>query len=87
MPRVILPDSLVRIFPGAERRVQLEADTVAETLDRLNDRWPGMRDRLVDGRPAIRQHIIIFVNGERAELTTPVVETDEVYVMPAMSGG
>ncbi len=87
MPRVILPDSLVRIFPGAERRVQLEADTVAETLDRLNDRWPGMRDRLLDGRPAIRQHIIIFVNGERAELTTPVVETDEVYVMPAMSGG
>ncbi len=87
MPRVILPDSLVRIFPGAERRVQLEADSVAETLDRLNDRWPGMRDRLVDGRPAIRQHIIIFVNGERAELTTPVVETDEVYVMPAMSGG
>lgn len=87
MPRVILPDSLVRIFPGAERRIQLEADSVAETLDRLNDRWPGMRDRLVDGRPAIRQHIIIFVNGERAELTTPVVETDEVYVMPAMSGG
>lgn len=87
MPRVILPDSLVRIFPGAERRVQLEADSVAATLERLNDRWPGMRDRLVDGRPAIRQHIIIFVNGERAELTTPVVETDEVYVMPAMSGG
>ena len=29
MPRVILPDSLVRLFPGAERRVQLEADSVA----------------------------------------------------------
>ncbi|MFN8618371.1 MAG: MoaD/ThiS family protein [Dehalococcoidia bacterium] len=87
MPRVVLPDSLVRLFPGAERRLQLEADTVAATLDRLNDRWPGMRDRLVDGRPAIRRHIVIFVNGERAELVTPVTETDEVYVMPAMSGG
>lgn len=87
MPRVILPDSLVRLFPGAERRVQLEADTVAATLERLNERWPGMRDRLVDGRPAIRRHIVIFVNGERAELSTSVVETDELYVMPAMSGG
>jgi molybdopterin converting factor small subunit len=87
MPRVVLPDSLVRLFPGAERRLQLEADTVAATLDRLNDRWPGMRDRLVDGRPTIRRHIVIFVNGERAELVTPVTETDEVYVMPAMSGG
>jgi molybdopterin converting factor small subunit len=77
----------VRLFPGAERRLQLEADTVAATLDRLNDRWPGMRDRLVDGRPTIRRHIVIFVNGERAELVTPVTETDEVYVMPAMSGG
>ncbi len=87
MPRVILPDSLVRLFPGAERRVQLEADTVAATLERLNERWPGMRDRLVDGRPAIRRHIVIFVNGERAELSTSVMETDELYVMPAMSGG
>lgn len=87
MPRVVLPDSLVRLFPGAERRIQLEADTVAATLERLNERWPGMRDRLVDGRPAIRRHIVIFVNGERAELRTPVAETDELYVMPAMSGG
>lgn len=87
MPRVILPDSLVRLFPGAERRVQLEADSVAATLERLNEQWPGMRDRLVDGRPAIRRHIVIFVNGERADLDTPVVETDELYVMPAMSGG
>ena len=87
MPRVILPDSLVRLFPGAERRLQIEADTVAGTIHRLNERWPGMRDRLVDGSPAIRRHIVIFVNGERALLSTPVVETDEVYVMPAMSGG
>lgn len=87
MPRVILPDSLVRLFPGAERRVQLDADTVAATLERLNERWPGMRDRLVDGQPAIRRHIVIFVNGERAALRTPVAETDELYVMPAMSGG
>lgn len=87
MPRVVLPDSLVRLFPGAERKLQLEADTVAATIERLNERWPGMRDRLVDGRPAIRRHIVIFVNGERAELTTPVAETDELYVMPAMSGG
>ena len=87
MPRVILPDSLVRLFPGAERNLQIEADTVEATLSRLNDRWPGMWDRLIDGYPSIRKHIVIFVNGERANLDTGVVETDEVYVMPAMSGG
>lgn len=87
MPRVVLPDSLVRLFPGAERRLQIDGGTVLETVTRLDERWPGMRDRLLDGRPAIRRHIVIFVNGERAELSTPVLETDELYVMPAMSGG
>lgn len=87
MPRVVLPDSLVRLFPDAERRLQIDGGTVLETVTRLDERWPGMRDRLLDGRPAIRRHIVIFVNGERAELSTPVLETDELYVMPAMSGG
>jgi molybdopterin converting factor small subunit len=87
MPNVILPDSLVRLFPGAQRRVGVPAETVFETIARLNDQWPGIRDRLLDGSPAIRKHIVIFVNGERAGLETSVGATDEVYVMPAMSGG
>ncbi|MEO8538171.1 MAG: MoaD/ThiS family protein [bacterium] len=87
MARVILPDSLVRLFPGAERNTEVPAESVLEVVERLNERWPGMRDRLLDGRPAIRRHIVIFVNGERAKLETSVGAGDEVYVMPAMSGG
>jgi molybdopterin converting factor small subunit len=30
---------------------------------------------------------VIFVNGERAGLETPTLETDELQVIPAMSGG
>lgn len=87
MAKVIIPESLARLFPGAPRRCEIPAASVDELLRELDRRWPGMRDRLVDGRPAIRQHIILFVNGERAELATPLGDNDEFYVMPALSGG
>jgi molybdopterin converting factor small subunit len=84
---VWLAPPLVRLFPDAERRVTLAAATVGEMIDALNARWPGMRDRICDSTPAIRRHINIFVDGERATLATPLAPDAEVYVLTAISGG
>ncbi len=85
---VLLPEALVRLFPGAPRRVDLpEAPTVAAAIAALDQRWPGMRDRLCDGRPAIRRHINVFVAGEKASLDTRLQPGAEVIVMTAVSGG
>jgi molybdopterin synthase sulfur carrier subunit len=88
-PRVVitLPAVLVRLFPGCLRRVEVSAATVAEAIDALDARWPGMRDRICDSRPAIRRHINVFVAGERANLTTPLAPGAEMLVMTAISGG
>ena len=67
---VRLPGVLVDLFPGSQRRVELSAATVAEMIDALDARWPGMRDRLCDSTPRIRRHINIFIDGERARLET-----------------
>jgi molybdopterin converting factor small subunit len=85
--RVTLPPVLVRLFPGSLRRVELRASTVGEMIAALDSRWPGMGDRLCDSRPAVRRHINIFVNGERATLTTRLAPGAEVLVMTAISGG
>lgn len=86
--RVLLPEALVRLFPGAVRVLDLpDALTVAEAIAALEARWPGMRDRLCDGRPAVRRHINIFVAGERAALETPLLPGAELIVMMAVSGG
>ncbi|MBY0330070.1 MAG: MoaD/ThiS family protein [Acetobacteraceae bacterium] len=88
MTLVLLPEALVRLFPGAPRRVELpDAATVAAAIAALDARWPGMRDRLCDGTPAIRRHINVFVAGERARLDTPLPPGAEVIVMTAVSGG
>jgi sulfur-carrier protein len=84
---VSLPAALVRLFPGAERRVELDAATVAELVERLDARWPGMRDRLCDSTPRVRRGINIFVAGERANLGTPLAPGDRVLVMTAIVGG
>jgi molybdopterin converting factor small subunit len=47
-----------------------------------------MRDRLCEnGASRIRQHINVFVDGERVTLTEPLHATSIVYILPAVSGG
>jgi molybdopterin synthase sulfur carrier subunit len=84
---VTLPRALLNLFPGAPRQVEVPASTVGEMIEALNVRWPGMRDRLCDSRPAIRRHINVFVDGERATLKTPLAPDAEVFVITAITGG
>jgi sulfur-carrier protein len=84
---VRLPAILVDLFPGSLRRVEVEASTVDEMVDALDRLWPGMRDRICDTRPAIRRHMNVFVDGERASLGTRLAPGTEVFVLTAISGG
>jgi molybdopterin synthase sulfur carrier subunit len=88
LPVVVrLPAVLVNLFPGAVRQVEMSASTVREAIEALNARWPGMRDRVCDSRPAIRRHINVFVDGEKATLDTRLSPGAEVIIMTAISGG
>jgi sulfur-carrier protein len=84
---VVLPRSLVSLIPGTSRSTELEATNVAEAIDRLDALTPGIRNRLVDSGPTIRQHINVFVDGEMATLDTPVGPNATVHIIPAVSGG
>jgi molybdopterin converting factor small subunit len=84
---VILPRSLVSIIPGTSRSTEVEAASVAEAIDRLDARTPGLRNRIVDSGPTIRTHINVYVDGERASLDTPLRPNATIHVIPAVSGG
>ncbi len=84
---VVLPRILVNLFPGAVPEVAVSAASVRDAIDALEARWPGMRDRLCDTRPAIRRHINVFVDGDKATLDTPLSPGTEVIIMTAISGG
>ena len=75
------------LFPGAPRKLQVVAGDVGHMVDALDERWPGMRDRICDSTPAIRKHMNVFVEGRRARLATPLRPGADVYVLTAISGG
>lgn len=89
MATVHLPRSLVTLFTDPPpRHLQLPSTSLASLVDDLDQRWPGMRDRLVEAGPRLREHINVFVDGERQrELTTPLRDESVVHVIPAVAGG
>jgi molybdopterin converting factor small subunit len=82
-----LPTTLPPLFHGLPRRLEIDAATVAEAIERLEERWPGLRDRLCEPGPALRRHINVYVDRERAELDTPLEAGSRVDVIAAISGG
>ena len=87
MATVMLPGSLVALFPGTARKQQVDGETVGDVIVELDRSVPGLRDRLVEGGPRLRRHINVFVDGEPADLATAVSPTATVHVLPAVSGG
>lgn len=87
MADVHLPTTLTPLFPGLSRRIEIEAGTVAEALDKLEAQWPGIRDRLVAEGPALRSHIHVYVDKERSGLDTRLDKRSRVDVIAAISGG
>jgi molybdopterin synthase sulfur carrier subunit len=82
-----LPGTLMPLFPGIQRHVEVEAATVDAAVDELDRRWPGVRDRLCEPGPRIRSHIHFYVDQNRATLDTPLAPGSRVDVIAAISGG
>jgi molybdopterin converting factor small subunit len=87
MAELHLPAVLPPLFPGLPRELEVEAATVDEAIDRLNEQWPGLRDRLVEPGPALRPHINVYVDRERGGLDSTLEPASRVDVIAAISGG
>jgi molybdopterin converting factor small subunit len=87
MADVHLPVTLPPLFAGLPRRLELDAAPVAQAIERLDERWPGLRDRLCEPGPVLRPHINVYVDRERAALETPLDASSRVDVVAAISGG
>ena len=85
--RVRIPDPL-RSYTDQQRVVEADGNTVAELLADLDDRYPGIRFRMVDEQNRIRKHMKVFVNDESVrDLDTAITDRDEITIMQALSGG
>ncbi len=93
---VCVPASL-RQYSGGAAKVRIECDGAAPTLgtvfEGMHAFHPGVVERALNERGAIREHVNIFVDGEsvragsRLGMQTPVAAGAEVWILPAVSGG
>lgn len=84
--RVLIPSALVS-YTGASQ-VEANGRTLGEVLGDLDQRYPGIRFRMVDEQDRIRRHIRVFINADQVlELARPLEAGDEVVIVQALSGG
>ncbi len=90
--------SPLRGFTNGLKTVEAEGSTVSEVLQDLNDKYPGIQNRLYDektGRPLINIYLnnedIRVLNREggryETDTNTPVKEGDQLSIIPPIAGG
>ena len=72
---------------GGESELDVEAGTVNELLQQLEQDHSGLEGWILDERGVLRRHINVFVNGEPAEADTAIEDKDKIEILPAISGG
>jgi molybdopterin converting factor small subunit len=87
MAELHLPATLPPLFPDLPSRLEIDAATVGEAIEHLDERWPGLRDRLCEPGPVLRRHINVYVDRERGGLDTALAPGSRVDVITAISGG
>lgn len=82
--------NLRRYFPELKPE-EIQEATVIEAIDKLNERYPGIKGYICEDQGELRQHVQIFIGDEqlkdRQGLSDAIGSKDEVYIMQALSGG
>lgn len=85
--KVLIPGPL-RSYTDERSEVEAHGATLDEVLRDLDQRYPGIRFRMIDEQDAVRRHMRVFVNGDQAgALDVPLKGSDEVIILQALSGG
>lgn len=88
--KVLVPSPLRRLTSG-ESEVQAEGQTLGETIEDLERRFPGVKERICDEAGELRRFVNVYVNGEDVRflqgLVTPLKAGDEISIVPAVAGG
>jgi sulfur carrier protein ThiS len=86
MPVVRLRPPL-RDRAGGEREVAVDGSTVGQALRHLERAHPGLDGWVLDDRGNVREHVAVFLDGERVTGDVALTETDRLEIVGAVSGG
>ena len=80
--------SPLRSYTDGRAAVDARGGTVRDVLADLDQRYPGMRFRMIDEQDRIRPHMPLFVNTTAVQELDHVLATgDTLHLICALSGG
>jgi molybdopterin synthase sulfur carrier subunit len=87
MADVFIP-TMLQSLSGGVKRVDIEAANVRQVVDKLEELFPGIKERLVE-EGQIRPNISVAVDGEiaRMGILEKIGQNSEVHFVPAIGGG
>ena len=90
MAKISCTSSLKRFFPSLEKE-DIQADTLLESIDRMNQLYPGFKAYVLDEHENLREFLHIYVNDEllkeRKNLAVKLNAETTIYIAQAISGG
>jgi sulfur-carrier protein len=85
---IVFVPTMLQSLTGGVKEVEVSAGNVRQVVERLDDLYPGIKERLVEeGR--LRPNLAVSIDGEiaRLGLLEKVAENSEVHFVPAIGGG
>ena len=83
--------TVLRKFTRGDAVVELEPGTIADLIDQLEKRYPGMKQQLMTDQGDLHRFVNVYVNDEDAryleKLDTKVSDGDKVALLPSVAGG
>ncbi len=91
MPITVKIPAPLRPLTANQSEVAVEGATVQAAVDELSRKFPGLKDRLLDDKGALRRYVNLFRNDEDIRsgqgLATALREGDKLTIVPAIAGG
>ena len=91
MPVPVNLPTVLRSHAGGAKTVSAEGSTVGEVLTGLVGEYPGLSGQIIDDTGALHKFVNVYLNDDDVRylsaLDTPVKDSDEISILPAVAGG
>jgi sulfur-carrier protein len=91
VPVAVHLPTVLRSQAGGAKTVSVDGKTVGEVLNSLIAEFPGLSGQVVNDDGTLHKFVNVYLNDDDVRylkvLDTPVAETDEISILPAVAGG
>jgi len=91
MPVEVKLPTMLRAQADGQATVALEGDTVGAVFNALVERYPGLRDNLLDASGGLHKFVNVYKDDDDIRyldgLDTKLADGDVLSLLPAVAGG